>query len=182
MGLLDDLLSGVARGAAPTRGAPSRQGGDNMGQIMAALLPVVLAMLAQNRGAASGRGANVGGGGGLGGLLGSLLGGSSGAGGGGLGDLIEQFQRAGLGAEADSWISRGQNQPLPPDGLERVFGRDALAQLARQVGVSEEDASRGLSQLLPEVIDHVTPDGNVPSFDALNASVDQLTRRYGARG
>ena len=182
MGLLDDLLAGMAGQSAgasqPRAGAQAPQSGGNMSQIMIALLPIVLSMLAQNRGqapASAGAG-RTGGGGGLGDLLGSLLGGGSG--GGGLGDLLSQFQKAGFGAEADSWVSRGQNRPLPPGGLDKVFGRDVLAQIAQEAGVSEADASSGLSQLLPEVVDHVTPDGKVPDFGALSASVDQLARRY----
>ena len=183
MGLLDDLLSSVAGGqgaaARQPRGVPQSQAsGTDMSRVLMALLPVALGMLAQNRGSQSGSQASMGGGlGGLGGLLGSLFGSSGGSG--GLGDLLAQFQRAGLGGQADSWVSRGQNQPLSPDDVERVFGRDALAQIARHAGVSEEDTSRGLSQLLPEVVDRVTPEGKVPAHDDLAASVEAFGRRYG---
>lgn len=180
MGLLDDLLSGMggqAAGAPPIGREPQRRSeGAGMTKVMIALLPVVLAMMAQRRRDPSrtGQGANAGAG--LGGLLGSLLGG-----GGGLGDLLAQFQKAGLGGQAQSWVSRGENQALPPEGLERVFGRDLLAEIARQAGVSEADASRGLSQLLPAVVDDMTPDGKVPDADALVASVEAFARRYGVR-
>ena len=184
MGLLDDLLSNVAgqaaggqqMGRAPQRGAA---GGD-MSQVLMALMPVVLGMMAQRSGgtAQAGSGASSGGAlGGLGGLLGAVFGGSGG--GGGLGDLLAQFQRAGLGAQAQSWVSRGENQPLSPDGVEKVFGRDALAQIARHAGVSEADASLGLSKLLPEVVDRMTPDGKVPDDNQLLAGVDAFARRYG---
>lgn len=187
MGLLEDLLSSVA--GQPAGGEPAGrgpQGGStagmgNMGKVMVALMPVVLAMMAQRRAGTSPQSPGSGleaGLGGLGGLLGSLLGGS---GAGGLGDLVTQFQRAGLGAQAQSWVGRGQNQPLPPDGVEQVFGRGALAEIARQAGISEADASQGLSRLLPEVVDHVTPDGQVPDADALLVSVQSLARRYGVR-
>lgn len=184
MGLLDDLLTSVAgqaTGGRPMGGQPRAQGaGGGMGNVMMALLPVVLAMLASRRAGSSqgdprtGRGA-----GGLGELLGGLLGGAGGAGTGDLGDLLAQFQRAGFGAQAQSWVSRGQNQPLPTDAIEQVFGRGALAEIARHAGLSEADTSRGLSQLLPEVVDHVTPDGRVPDADALLASVQALGRRSG---
>jgi uncharacterized protein YidB (DUF937 family) len=110
-------------------------------------------------------------------LLGSLFAGSGGTS--GLGGLLAQFQRAGLGSQADSWVSRGQNQPLSPDDVERVFGHDALAQIARHAGVSEEDTSVGLSHLLPEVVDRVTPEGKVPADNDLVASVEAFGRRYG---
>jgi len=179
MGLLDDLLGSLAGQAAPQPQARAPQpgsaaGAGGMGNVMMALMPVVLAMLAQ-RGARSSQ-ADAGAQPGLGGLLGSLLGGS----GGGLADLITGFERAGFGAQAQSWVGRGANQALPADALEQVFGRGGLAEIARRAGVSEADASRGLSQLLPEVVDRVTPEGQVPQADALVASVEALRRRLGA--
>jgi uncharacterized protein YidB (DUF937 family) len=190
MGLLDDLLAGL--------GEPGRAGGQSMGQpmnqprgqsagggmndIMMALLPVVLAMLASRGGSGSqlGPGQSRGSaGGGLGDLLGAVFGGRGSASSmGGLGELLAQLQRAGFGQQADSWVSRGQNMALPAEAMEQVFGRDGVAEIARRAGVSEADATRGLSQLLPEVVDRVTPDGQVPDFDALTAGVDALTRRY----
>jgi uncharacterized protein YidB (DUF937 family) len=144
-----------------------------------ALMPVVLGMLASRSGGPQ-RTTGQGTGGGLGGLLGSLLGGSTGAAStGGLGELLAQSQRAGFGEQAASWVGRGQNAPLPPDAIEQVFGRDNVAKIARHAGVSEADASRGLSQLLPEVVDRVTPDGQVPDAEALLASVRALGQRYG---
>jgi uncharacterized protein YidB (DUF937 family) len=189
MGLLDELLASVT--PQPTGGMPRAQrpqagaGGADMSSIMMVLLPIVLGMLASRRAGApqAGSGAAVGGGlgdlGGLGGLLGSLLGGAGAGGTGGLGDLLTQLQRAGFGEQAQSWVGRGQNQPLPPNAIEQVFGRGGLAEIARRAGISEGDASRGLSQLLPEVVDNVTPEGQVPDADALLASVQALGGRYG---
>lgn len=174
MGLLDDLLGSLAGQAAPQPQARAPQPGTaGMTNVMMALLPVVLAMLAQRRAGATQAGTGVQPG--LGGLLGSLLGGS-----GGLADLIAGFERAGFGGQAQSWVGRGANQALPADAIEQVFGRGGLAEIARRAGVSEADASRGLSQLLPEVVDRVTPDGQVPQADALVASVEALRRRLDA--
>ena len=192
MGLLDELLKQVAGGglgAAPAGPAQSRagmgsqQGGIGMGQIAAALLPIVIAMMS-NRGASSSPGvesrAGAGaGGGGLGGILGQILGGGGGSGGGGLGDLLDQFQRAGYGEQARSWVGTGQNQPISPDDLGQVFGQGGISEIARRAGLTEEQTSAGLSQLLPEVVDRVTPQGEVPGGDQLVRSVDDLTRRLG---
>ena len=187
MGLLDDLLAGLgsqgmsgqSMGQPPQRPQAQPAGGGT-GQLMTALLPVVLSMLASRGSSApqSGLGRSTNSqSGGLGDLLGAVLGGGGGAGG-GLGALLTQLQHAGFGEQAQSWVGRGQNLPLPPDAMEQVFGRGGLAQIAQRAGVSEADASRGLSQLLPAVVDHVTPDGEVPNLDALSASVDALTQRY----
>jgi uncharacterized protein YidB (DUF937 family) len=115
----------------------------------------------------------------MGDILGEVLGGvrrAAGMGGmGGLGGLLEQFQRMGYGEQASSWVGPGQNQPIPADVIGQIFGQDGLAAIARQAGVSEADVSAGLSQLLPEVVDRVTPNGEVPDLDALTASVSDLS-------
>jgi uncharacterized protein YidB (DUF937 family) len=76
-------------------------------------------------------------------------------------------------------VSQGENQALPSGALEQVFGQGGLAEIARRAGLSPEDASRGLATLMPEVVNHVTPNGQVPGDDDLLASVDALARRMG---
>jgi uncharacterized protein YidB (DUF937 family) len=196
MGLLDSILGSVlgnAMGQSAPRQAQAGAGGKN---VLMALLPIVLGMLMNRQGGTAagsgsggdvlggmlgGRAAPTGGGGGLGDILGGLLGGSAGAtaGTGGLGGLLEQFQRAGFADQANSWVSTGQNLPISPDAISQVFGNDTLAQIARQAGISDVEASEGLSQLLPEVVDRVTPSGTVPDLDQLAASVDALLRQRG---
>jgi uncharacterized protein YidB (DUF937 family) len=197
MGLLDDLLGQLAADRSRPRTAPAsgmgpgpatgQRGGVDMGKVMMALLPVVLAMMANRRRDQStgpaGSGAGAGGLGGLAGMagiLGSLLGGAAGGSGrGGLGDMLDAFQRAGFGQQAQSWVGTGRNEPLPPDALERVFGPGGIGEIARRAGVREEDASLGLAQLMPEVVDRMTPDGSVPDDAALMANVETLARRFG---
>jgi len=180
MGILDDLLSGLAgqgRGQRQQTRAPG--GGAGMSQVLMALMPVVLQMMS-NRGSAGG---GSGSGGGLADVLGQVLGGGGrGAAGGlgGLGGLLEQMQRAGFGEEANSWVSRGENKPISPDAMSQVFGDEGLEQISRQAGISPDEASRGLSALLPEVVDRMTPDGTVPDADALANSVDDFVRRLGS--
>jgi uncharacterized protein YidB (DUF937 family) len=181
MGLLDDLLGQLASGASPqpelrpTRAAAT--GGPGMASIMMALMPVVLAMLGNRRGGPA-AGLGQGAGGGLGDVLGRVLGG--GGSGGGLGGLLDQFQRAGFGDQARSWVGSGANLPIGADTIAQVFGQGGLAEIARRAGLSEDDTSRGLAQLMPEVVDHVTPRGAVPDDGSeLLASVDALAKRLG---
>jgi len=181
MGLLDDLLAGVLSGAAgqqrdmaPRSAAPRGGAGD----VMMALLPVVVSMLASRGG---GGGGARSGGGGLGDILGQVLGGGAPSGAGsGLGGLLEQMQRAGFGAQARSWVGTGQNEQISPDAVSQIFGKEGLEEISRRAGVSPEQTSEGLSQLLPEVVDHMTPGGQEPDFDDLTRSVDDLRRRLGA--
>ena len=184
MGLLDDLLGGLAgqgMGGRP-QPQPTQAGGGGMSSVLVALMPVVLGMLANRGGQAGAPNSAAFGqrGGGLTDILGQVLGGAGGGGAaGGLGGLLEQLQRSGFGDQASSWVSRGPNQPIPPDAMSQIFGRDGLEEISRQAGVSEDEASRGLSQLLPEVVDRVTPDGDVPDFGSLTNSVQDLARRFG---
>ncbi len=186
-------------GGAARRAPADAPSGGGMGSVLTALLPVVLSMLASRGGGApqAGTGGGLGDilgqvlggggggqsrGGGLGDILGGMLGGGGGGGGGGmggLGGLLEQMARAGYGDQARSWVGSGQNLPITPEALEQIFGQGGVAAIARQAGVSESDASRGLSELLPEVVDHVTPGGQVPDLDQLANSVTDLSRRFG---
>ncbi len=178
MGILDDLLGGLAGQAMGDRAQQQQTraagGGAGMSQVLMALMPIVLQMLS-NRGAGGGSGT----GGGLADVLGQVLGGSGRGAAGGLGGLLEQLQRTGFGEQADSWVSRGANKPISPDAMTQVFGDEGLEQISRQAGISPEEASRGLSALLPEVVDRMTPDGTVPDADALAKSVDDFVRRLG---
>jgi uncharacterized protein YidB (DUF937 family) len=83
---------------------------------------------------------------------------------GGLGGLLQQLQAGGLGAHADSWVGTGANLPVSGDQLSAALGGAGglIGQLAQQAGVSHGQASDMLAQLLPQVINHLTPAGQVP--------------------
>ncbi len=181
--LLMALLPVVLGMLMNRQGNAGGTGGGGLGDLLGS-------MLGGRSGQGSGIGDVLGGtggstaGGGLAAVLGSVLGGgASGEGGSiglpGLGGLLEQFQRAGFAEQASSWVGSGQNLPIAPEAMGQIFGSDALSQIAQQAGVSESEASEGLSQLLPEVVDRLTPDGNAPDLDQLRTSVDSLTRQFG---
>jgi uncharacterized protein YidB (DUF937 family) len=104
-------------------------------------------------------------GGGLGNILGGLL--AGGAAGsvlsGGLGDLMKQFQQHGQGDAANSWVGTGPNKAIAPGDLANALGADQLDQLSKQSGLSRDDLLQGLSQYLPQVVDHLTPEGRLPN-------------------
>jgi uncharacterized protein YidB (DUF937 family) len=81
---------------------------------------------------------------------------------GGLQGLIQQFESQGAGGLIRSWIGTGANQAVSPDTLQSVVGSGALSELAGKLGVSPEQASGLLAQVLPHVVDHATPGGEVP--------------------
>jgi uncharacterized protein YidB (DUF937 family) len=135
-----------------------------------------------------------GGGGGLGDILGSVLGGgSAGSGsagglgdllkgglggvlaggaagtvlGGGLNDLLKQLQEGGQREAADSWVAKGPNKDISPNDLAGALGADQISTMMDQSGLSRQELLAGLSQVLPGVVDQLTPDGRMPSTDEL---------------
>lgn len=158
MGLLDSVIGALGQGA-----------GGNSSNPQAALISAIVGMLMQGGG--TGGQAGAGGMGGLGNVLGSALGGAAGVGGssggglGGLAGLVEQFSRHGMGDVAKSWVGTGQNLPVSPDQLGQVLGGDTIGQLSRQLGMNQGDLLGQLSQVLPQVVDQLTPQGQIPQGD-----------------
>jgi len=113
-------------------------------------------------------------GGGLGGLLQGSLGGllAGGAAGsvisGGLGDLLKQLQQNGHADTANSWVKPGPNKPISPGDLASALGADQIDNLAAQSGMSRDELLAGLSQHLPEVVNHLTPDGRLPTEEEVS--------------
>ncbi len=89
---------------------------------------------------------------------------------GGLGGLLQSFKDKGLGEAAASWVGTGENLPISGEQIKSVLGGTALGDLAAKFGMSSEDVSGRLSELLPQVVDKLTPAGKVEgSFDMSNA-------------
>jgi uncharacterized protein YidB (DUF937 family) len=188
MGLLD-VINGMQQGPRGPS-TPSSQSSGGMSPMTMALLGLIAwkafkHLTASQPGAATppptpipapapGGGMAGGGGGGLGdvlkGPLGGLLGGAA-AGSvisGGLGDLLKQLQQGGHGDTANSWVGGGPNKAISPGDLANALGADQIDSLASQSGMSRDDLLNGLSQYLPKVVDHLTPDGRLPTDDEVS--------------
>ena len=129
----------------------------------------------------------------LDGLLGSLMGGNQQQGqnpmlqmclqmiqqNGGLPGIIAKFQQAGLGQQAGSWVGTGQNLPISADQLQQVLGSGSIAQIAQQLGLSPGETGNGLAQALPQIIDKLTPTGQISAdhSDMLKQALAMLTSR-----
>jgi uncharacterized protein YidB (DUF937 family) len=92
----------------------------------------------------------------------ALLGGEPSGSLGGLAGVRAAFERAGLAAEFQSWVGTGPNRPITPAELERALGADAVGGLARSVGAEPSRVAAGLAELLPRVVDQLTPAGVLP--------------------
>jgi uncharacterized protein YidB (DUF937 family) len=109
------------------------------------------------------------------GVLGMLgKGDAQGGGTGGLAGLVDQLKQKGLGEHVASWVGTGQNMPVSADQVQHALGADTIQQLAAKAGVSPEQTSGGLAHLLPQLIDKLTPDGNVPAGGALEQGLAML--------
>jgi uncharacterized protein YidB (DUF937 family) len=196
MGLLD-VLNGMQNGPRGPS-TPSAQSGGGMSPMTMAILALLAYKAVKHIGGSTaspsapapapssapgglggalggtvGGGSLGGGGGGLGGLLGGLL--AGGAAGsvlsGGLGDLLKQFQQNGHGDTANSWVNPGPNKQIAPGDLANALGSDQINSLMSQSGLSRDELLNGLSQHLPDVINHLTPDGRLPTEDELSGRI-----------
>jgi uncharacterized protein YidB (DUF937 family) len=100
-----------------------------------------------------------------------MLAGSGGNG--GLAELVQSFDRSGLGHVIASWVGTGHNLPISPEQLQQVLGQSRIGQIAQSLGLQPEQISAQLSQLLPHAVDKVTPGGEIPSDGVTQADVAQ---------
>lgn len=93
---------------------------------------------------------------------------------GGLSGLVATFEQQGLGGVIGSWVGTGQNQPITADQLQSVLGNEQVAAIAQKLGFSPEQLSGHLAELLPQVIDKLTPGGAIPEGGALGGLLGML--------
>nr|WP_145552669.1 YidB family protein [Variovorax boronicumulans] len=144
MGLLDSVLGSVLNGGRSSSPQSGTNAEGGLGGLLGALAsnPQLLQV-----------------------IMGLLMGGqsrSAQAQGGPLGGLVEQFNQAGLGDVLGSWIGTGQNRPVSADQLGQVFGQDRLSELGAQLGLGGGELASQLSQILPGLVDQMTPQGQLP--------------------
>lgn len=93
---------------------------------------------------------------------------------GGLQGLLGQFQQAGLAQHVESWIGSGANQPISADHIQQALTGDQLQAVAQQAGLDPAQASQGLASLLPELVNHLTPNGGMPDAGQLQQGLGGL--------
>ncbi|MGB7068749.1 MAG: YidB family protein [Pyrinomonadaceae bacterium] len=114
-----------------------------------------------------------------GGLLSALLGLVADPKGGGFGGFIDRFKNAGLGDLVNSWITTGDNTPLSNEQLESALGADTISSIASQAGVDKSAATSAMAGMIPQVVDTLTPDGEVPDEDSLLSRVGGFMSGWG---
>lgn len=99
---------------------------------------------------------------------------------GGISGLAEQFAGQGLGHIVSSWIGTGQNLPITPEQLQKVLGSEQVQAIAAKVGMSPDEVNTGLAQILPQIVDHLTPNGQVPRGDLMAKGLELLKAKIPA--
>ncbi len=97
---------------------------------------------------------------------------------GGLQGLIQTFKEKGLGDAVSSWISTGENQPVSGDQIQHALGGNFIQQIAEKLGGSKSEVSGGLANLLPDIIDKLTPNGSLPEGDQLQQGLELLKGKF----
>lgn len=97
---------------------------------------------------------------------------------GGMGQVLDRFRQKGYGAQARSWLSTGDNQPVDSQAVEQVVGREELAQMAQRLGVPEQEVAEAFAEVMPEMADRLSPDGQLApeADDVLDEGRQQLER------
>ncbi len=158
---LDDILGGLLGG---------KGGSGGLDDLLSGLSPGT-----SRSGAASG----VGGGGGLLASLLPMLGAFLASG--GLNKILSGLQARGLSAKSDSWIGLGPNEALSASEVEDVISEEELTRLAEQVGASKEETAAAIADVLPQLVDRVSPAGELPPEEDLDQVFDRIASLSGVR-
>ena len=95
---------------------------------------------------------------------------------GGIDGLIQQFKDKGMGDVIGSWVGTGQNAPISADQLKDVLGEGKIAEIANSLGISHGEAASQLSAALPQLIDKLTPNGQVDG-SLIEKAIAMFTKR-----
>ena len=97
----------------------------------------------------------------------------------GLSGVVDQFRNGGLSEAVNSWVGTGENQPVSPEAIQQVLGATQLGEIASRFGITSEQVSSGLATMLPELINHLTPNGSVDanSNQLLDAGLNLLKNK-----
>jgi uncharacterized protein YidB (DUF937 family) len=93
---------------------------------------------------------------------------------GGLQGILQQLQASGIADQVASWIGTGENAPVSGNQIADALGADKVTQIAQHAGIEPEHAATGLAQLLPQIIDKLTPGGQVPQNELLEQGLSLL--------
>jgi uncharacterized protein YidB (DUF937 family) len=77
--------------------------------------------------------------------------------------IISKFEHGGMSDHVGSWVGTGANMPITGAQLQEILGSGSIGEIAQRLGLSHADASSALAQVIPQVIDKLTPTGQIPA-------------------
>ena len=93
---------------------------------------------------------------------------------GGLGGLVDKLKAGGLGSAVSSWVGTGPNQSVTADQVGNALGSDQVSEIAQKTGLPTSEVTSHLSQILPQLISHLTPNGSVPDHGMVQSALNML--------
>jgi len=93
---------------------------------------------------------------------------------GGLNGLVEQLAKKGLGDIVNSWVSTGKNLPITPQQIQQGLGTNTISEMAKEVGITPDAVTSQLTQLLPQMVDKLTPNGTINQSEILSQGMNLL--------
>lgn len=81
---------------------------------------------------------------------------------GGMNAVLDKFRQKGMTRQAQSWMSTGENQPIDEQSVEQVVGQQELREMAQRLGVPEQEVAQAFAEIMPEMVDKLTPEGQLP--------------------
>lgn len=99
---------------------------------------------------------------------------------GGFSGLLQTFQEKGLGGVASSWVGTGANQAITAEQIQSVLGNEHIQAFAAKAGISPEQASAKIAEYLPQVVDKLTPNGQLPQGNLMDAG-KELLKSFGSK-
>ncbi len=97
---------------------------------------------------------------------------------GGLTALVQSFQEKGLGELMKSWVSTEKNMPATPQQIQQGLGEQLVQQIANRAGLQPQETSRQLTQLLPKLIDQLTPQGQIPDTKMFSQEIQEIKKIF----
>lgn len=100
---------------------------------------------------------------------------------GGLQGLVQSFHDKGLGGIVSSWIGTGPNPPISGDQVHQVLGSDQVKALAAKAGISPDVAGTAIAQILPGLVDKLTPNGSLPDHSNVLEMASSMIKNLGTK-
>src|SRR5271155_2654703 len=97
---------------------------------------------------------------------------------GGLQGLVQSFHDKGMGGLVSSWVSNGPNPPISAEQVHEVLGSDQVKALAAKAGIDPNTAGAAIAQLLPTLVDKLTPNGSVPDHSNVVEMASSILKNF----